>query len=408
MTTGLASDYTESIKQHKIEGQNLTMWEQFLTGTQEQFKTLGEQVKSAYETGVTEARQASAYDISQAYSNYKKQQLSLQMQEQLGAGFKQQLGSELKSAYDITYSGLEKQRESALSKLQSEYVSSLTELGEEYETAVKKGESEFAKLGEQAQAFDRLIHQYAEEQGNVFSDTYINTTQGESGEIIKELSDEGRLWYSSIFDDENFQKWFLKGDGDLSDTELKNREELYEEYRKNPDLFKQAIAGIGGDFDAEEVKTRIEEQAKQAELDKLKAQQDAAQAKTPLDISILSTDQLSTLNEEMQRNENLVSKHTHPSYNYNNKKGETLTDDYGQYWTILPKEELVLDNYTPADIQRYERGDIISLNDKYYIVDSAIKIKGVSEDYGQLVLKEIFYGGSQKPSGRRKAGSARK
>lgn len=400
--TGLASDYTQSIKEHKIDGQNLTMWKQFLTGTQEQFKTLGEQAKSAYETGVTETRQASAYDISQAYSNYKKQQLSLQTQEQLGAGFKQQLGSELKSAYDITYSGLEKQRESALSKLQSEYVSSLTELGEDYETAIKKGESEFAKLGEQAQAFDRLIHQYAEKLENQFSDDYITSTQGKSGEIIKELSDEGRLWYASIFDDENFQKWFLEGDGDLSDTELKKREEIYDAYRKNPDVFKQIIGGIDGDFDAEE-------QAKKAELDKLNKQQDAAgQAKTPLDVSVLSTDQLSTLNEQKQRNENLVSKHTNSSYNYNNKKGETLTDDYGQNWTILPKEELVLDNYTPSDIQKYERGDIVRLNDKYYIVDRATKIKGVSGDYGQLVLKEIFYSGSQKSSGRRKAGSVKK
>ena len=85
-----------------------------------------------------------------------------------------------------------------------------------------------------------------------------------------------------------------------------------------------------------------------------------------------------------------------------------LTDDYGQKWTILPKEELVLDNYTPSDIQKYERGDIVRLNDKYYIVDRATKIKGVSGDYGQLVLKEIFYSGSQKSSGRRKAGSVKK
>lgn len=262
MATGLASDYTEMIKQHKIEGQNLTMWEQFLTGTQEQFKTLGKQVTSAYETGVTEARQASAYDISQAYSNYKKQQLSLQMQEQLGAGFKQELGSELKSAYDVTYSGLEKQRENALSKLQSEYVSSLTELGEDYETAVKKGESEFAKLGEQAQAFDRLIHQYAEDQENVFSDNYVNTIQGESGEIIKELSDEGKLWYYEIFNNPDFQKWFLEGDeaDELTPSELKQREELYEIYRSNPDLIKQIIGGIDSDFNAEKVRANVREE----------------------------------------------------------------------------------------------------------------------------------------------------
>ena len=72
MPTTTASDFAQLTKEYVLPNQKISLWDQFLTGQQTYYQGLGQQAQDVY-----------AYDISQAYSNYKKQQLQYQMSEQL-------------------------------------------------------------------------------------------------------------------------------------------------------------------------------------------------------------------------------------------------------------------------------------------------------------------------------------
>lgn len=65
-------------------------------------KAYTQQATSAFEESTQAAQQSAAYDISQAYANYKQQQIAASLNQNISAGAKDVIGSQLASAYDIS------------------------------------------------------------------------------------------------------------------------------------------------------------------------------------------------------------------------------------------------------------------------------------------------------------------
>lgn len=453
---GTLKDYTESLKQHIPEGQKISLWEQFLTGTSQQYQTLTQQAQDVY-----------AYDISQAYANYKQQQLQLQMNQQLGEGFKQQVGSQLQSQYSSAFSDIKTQEATALGKI-----------GEQYTADVLEGQKQFEQLGKQAQTLDKLFQEYANAgQSSIkpTGDVYLTETD-EFGRETRTLTDAGRLWYYDVFNrpDLNFQDWLLS-ENSLSTIDLEDRQAIADALSgENRQLLLETVAGIGkwNKNIAEETRTRLshnmdekrqnikhyagsaegydmharkqeftnvetgEKYTSQIDLDSTLSKQiikntpnlekdlkskkletgdiieldgkkyvighwqvadgelqvefyrnasvkDDLIESTPLDYDGLTQKQQTSLLNNKKRNPDLVSKHTHSSYNYNNKKGELLTDDYGHTWYIKKQDAIEARDMSEDVLKQYSRGDIIYINNKYYVVDTS------SPSSGRLLLKEL-------------------
>lgn len=222
------NEYIQMGKDYKAQGQKQSLWEQFLTGTQTAFQQQANQVQDAH-----------SYDISQAYANYKKQQLQLQMNEQLGAGFQQQMGSALRTDYGSAYQDIKTQETSALNKVR-----------EAYEKAYEEGESRFAKLGKTGQSLDKAIFDFAKTEGYDFTDEsklyksrraggygFFKQTQDENGNITTELTEFGKDFYNKMLHGtENRFAKFLQ--------ESEDYEGLYDLYMENPDLYNYMLGGL--------------------------------------------------------------------------------------------------------------------------------------------------------------------
>lgn len=220
MPTTTASDFAQLTKEYVLPNQKISLWDQFLTGQQTYYQGLGQQAQDVY-----------AYDISQAYSNYKKQQLQYQMSEQLGSGFKEQISSELLADYESAYGDIKAKETSALS-----------DIDQAYQKALAEGEAQFAQYGEYAKQLETYLLDYARENTNMFDYDvtrddvlYKQTGVDEYGNITYETTD----YYSDMIDK------ILHGAGSGFEDYLKiNDEELYDIYLKNQDLYNAVVGGL--------------------------------------------------------------------------------------------------------------------------------------------------------------------
>lgn len=238
---GLLNQYTESVKEYVPQGQKQSLWEQFLTGTQEAYQAAAQQTQDVY-----------SYDISDAFAKYKQQQLQLQMNEQLGAGFKQQMGSELQSAYGRTYQDIRTQE-----------VSDLSDIAVQYQSTLQKGSEEFERLGEISRKYDKALQEYARLAGISKYEDMTKTDFDEQGNRITELTDYGRLWYQDVLNKEYtdpttgetifFEDW-LATENTTSEISYKDRLELQKALQQNPELFAGTVTGLTPDFDYSKTK----------------------------------------------------------------------------------------------------------------------------------------------------------
>ena len=254
MHVGLTSDYTQLVKEYIPQGQKQSLWESFLTGTQQTYQGLAQQ-----------AQDVASYDISDAYTNYKRQQLQLQMNEQLGAGFQQQVGQQLKSQYGSAYEDIKTQEASTLYDIETQKAK-----------ALQAGEKEFTELGKQLRAYDKLLQQYAEYAEIQAPENITTTTYDEYGIATTELTDYGKMYYSDIINylpeegELSFQDWLLSEDLNTSDMNYEEREALWEAYRQNTQLFREQVAGLTEDFNYEATKAKYEsEQAEKARANEI-------------------------------------------------------------------------------------------------------------------------------------------
>lgn len=350
---GLLADYVQGVKEYIPVGQKKSLWEQFFTGTQHQYQTIAQQAQDVY-----------SYDISEAYANYKKQQLQLQTNQRLGEGFKQEIGGELQSAYQSAYSDIKTQEATAL-----------TDISQQYQTAIEKGEEQFSQLGELARLTDIAIQEYAtqgETPIEAMSDMYKSTTD-EYGVETKTLTDAGRLFYWETLNraDMNFQDWLLSEDS-TSTLNLKDRQKIAEALgSENRGLILEAAGGIGSwnESIAEETKSRVYEQNVKKSLEE-----------TKFDYPELTSEQKTTIYENRNRNKEVIS-----SYGGHNKidkylkkgdisgvrlyggKSKTFTDDNDIAWKTIKDSEKEF-SVNKSEYDSYRKGDIIEKDGKYYLI----------------------------------------
>lgn len=224
--TGLTSDYLEAVKEYTPIGQTQSFWTQFLTGTQEQYSGM-----------MRQAQDTASYDISQAYANYKQQQLKLQTNQQLGAGFQSQIGEQLKSEYGSAYADIK-----------SEEAETLGKIAGQYQSAIEAGEKELTDYAKQLRAWDELIVEY----GSTLSGERFRTPDN-FRDVEGNLTEEAKLWYYDVIEatnehGQNLYDWIL-GENTSGKYNLEEREAAYTAYKENPELFTQLTSGLDGSFD---------------------------------------------------------------------------------------------------------------------------------------------------------------
>lgn len=138
--SGRPSDWTEHIKDYSTTQDGISLWDQVLTGLQQNLELQ------------TQAVQASTdYDISQAYANYLQNQRQLQQSNVL---FKEQLESNLQSSY-----------QSAFQQAQVNETQELYNVAQAYQDELTNVENQFAERGETAARYAGELFEYAGQYG---------------------------------------------------------------------------------------------------------------------------------------------------------------------------------------------------------------------------------------------------
>lgn len=141
--SGGASDWTEHIKDYSTTQDGISLWDQVLTGLQQNLELQ------------TQAVQASTdYDISQAYANYLQNQRQISQASNLGTGFKEQLESNLQSSY-----------QSAFQQAQVNETQELYNVAQAYQDELTNVENQFAEMGETAAGYAGRLFEYASQYG---------------------------------------------------------------------------------------------------------------------------------------------------------------------------------------------------------------------------------------------------
>lgn len=141
--SGGASDWTEHIKDYSTTQDGISLWDQVLTGLQQNLELQ------------TQAVQASTdYDISQAYANYLQNQRQISQASNLGTGFKEQLESNLQSSY-----------QSAFQQAQVNETQELYNVAQAYQDELTNVENQFAEMGETAAGYAGRLFEYAGQYG---------------------------------------------------------------------------------------------------------------------------------------------------------------------------------------------------------------------------------------------------
>ena len=141
--SGGASDWTEHIKDYSTTQNGISLWDQVLTGLQQNLELQ------------TQAVQASTdYDISQAYANYLQNQRQISQASNLRSGFKEQLESNLQSSYH-----------SAFQQAQVNETQELYNVAQAYQDELTNVENQFAERGETAARYAGELFEYAGQYG---------------------------------------------------------------------------------------------------------------------------------------------------------------------------------------------------------------------------------------------------
>lgn len=239
-------DFEQWYKNYVAEGQSVSLWEQALTGLQQ-----------AYKPQISAVQQSSAYDISQAYANYKKSQLNLMQAQQLGTGLKEQLSS-----------GLGQQYQSAYQQTKATEAQQLASLAGAYTEDVATVEKQFSQFGETASQLQKALFEYAQSGAGVmvepgkkapeivnyeYQRAFIPVSEGGLGyyslseDGTYELTEAGEAFYDKLLG-QYATKYNTAGERvttSFGDWLLENEDyaELGKAYNENPALFAEAFGG---------------------------------------------------------------------------------------------------------------------------------------------------------------------
>lgn len=239
-TTALYNAYYEDQKEREKKQAGVTYWEDIF--------------KAPYETAAEQVQAKSAYDISDAYSAFKRNQLNLMTQQQLGEGFKESIADQLRASYEQQYSGIRQTEASKLFDIQSAYEKQLASQEErvagmaKFYSDLEKSMYEFAGI-EDLSLIEKGID-YINEANSGYGYYRLNPETGEYEQteygksFMKDIIESGDYVLKDVYGKE-----ILDEDGKpismgaYSKWLAENNPELYEQYIQNVDAVREMIGG---------------------------------------------------------------------------------------------------------------------------------------------------------------------
>ena len=205
-------------------------YEELLSET-EKYKNYFLEPVTEYSQEVASATQAANYDISQAYANYKKQQLSLLSNKALATGFKEDVSSDLKSAY-----------ESSRYKTESELSSQIDVLGQKYEKELQNRYGIMSEEAKKLSQIERGLYEYLGVQESDLENLgyYKQGELDEYGRPVYEITDEGRalleegMYGADRIGEKSYYNYLRENYGD----------DLADYYLENQGTINELIAGL--------------------------------------------------------------------------------------------------------------------------------------------------------------------
>lgn len=357
-TTTTASDYAKLAKQYTLPNQKKTIWEEYFLDPTKQY----------YAQQAQQVRDIASYDISEAYANYRKQQLQLAQQSQLATGYKEAVGESLGSAYSSEYS-----------KIKTTEAQQLAGVEQKYQKALSETETAFSKYGETAKQFEEALLQYGASQKlidpNLLTKSISEGGYGvyeqsfEDGALTTTLTDYGKDLYDKILHSQQYSRGFVEY---LSSE----NPELYEAYTQNQDFYNAIVAGLEhGDrtYDTNERNVATA----QKEIESLGGNYDAL-----LDLYgnklVSSREELRGVVQNLARNPDYVD--VMPKKNLSNLR--SFTGSSGVEWKIMSDDGIkwVSKSEQPAG---YRLHDIVYVDGEYRYIDR------VNENgYGYYVVRK--------------------
>lgn len=209
------------------------------------------QIQEMFGVREKQLEQKTSYDISSAYANYKKQQLSLMQNQKLASGFRNKIDDVMYNNYNTQYSNIG-----------NEYASNVAELQQQKQTAIANINEAVYEQAENLNRLDELLLDYGQVTGEITDLSQIDKPYGaiyddqtgltglgfyevdENGQ--RNLTDLGKDFYAKMLYGPNggakFVDWLTKKD-----------EKLGSFYKENQRLVNKYVAGLDEDvFDYSE------------------------------------------------------------------------------------------------------------------------------------------------------------
>lgn len=204
------------------------------------------QIQNMFGIQEKQVEQQTAYDISSAYANYKKQQLSLMQNQKLASGFKNKIDDVMYNDYNTQYSNIG-----------NEYASDIAKLEQQKQTAIADINEAVYEQAENLNRLDELLLSYGQHTGEITDLSQIDKPYGaiyddqtgltglgfyevdENGQ--RNLTDLGKDFYAKMLYGPNggakFVDWLTKED-----------EKLASFYKENQRLVNKYVAGLNEDM----------------------------------------------------------------------------------------------------------------------------------------------------------------
>lgn len=379
--TGKASDFEQLGKEYTLPNQQKSVWEQFFTGITQQYENLAQETQSA-----------ASYDISEAYANYKKQQLQLQLNQNLGTGFKETVNTQLQKDYASAFKDIRAQESSALSKITAQYAGDIAST-----------EEEIAKYGQYAENISEIMNEFSQNvMGLNIGDINVDGatknamltpyTEGglgwftenvdEYGNIVTELTDLGREHYQELLFSDKYSKQF-------AEFFMERDPELYSEFLKNQDFYQQVIGGLEYGqrrYDKELLPSLMAEE-KKTSFNQIATNDENKDVLTFLygeNFDKIDAKQARDIAQNTKRTEYYITTADSPIGGI----GTTFTDEYGKSWRTTDYNKIYSLSGSSStdsealnmakslgifdgrifDTSKYKKNDIIFYNGRFYII----------------------------------------
>lgn len=249
--TARQSDIAKWYKDRAAQQANYNTWNDLV-------KAYTQQATSAFEESTQSAQQSASYDISQAYANYKQQQIAASLNQNISAGAKDVIGSQLSSAYDISAAQSQYNLAANLQSIYDKYYKTVSTADETLADQFGITESQIKNTSKGLQYLNKYISESNEYQqlwsefrkrykSDAATDEALQAalfqTTGEGAETTTGLSDLGKNVLASLIhrgatfgEDENRKSY-----SDIYDYLYNTNQDIYNLFAEQPGLLDKIL-----------------------------------------------------------------------------------------------------------------------------------------------------------------------